>query len=132
MKAKMSIVTLGVENISRAKAFYEALGFKVLTGDGDDFAMFDLEGTKLAIFPQEKLAEDAGVAAEGSGFRAFSLAHNVPSKEVVDRVIAEAVAIGATVTKPAHDTFWGGYSGYFTDLDGFLWEVAWNPFTDLT
>lgn len=128
----MSIVTLGVENVSRAKAFYEALGFKILAGDGDDFAMFDLEGTKLAIFPREKLAEDAGVSAEGSGFRAFSLAHNVPSKSAVEEVIAEAVSIGATVTKPAHDTFWGGYSGYFKDLDGFLWEIAWNPFTDLT
>lgn len=132
MKAKISLITLGVVDVNKAKTFYNGLGFPHLTGDGDDFVMYDLEGTKLALFPRERLAEDAGTMGGGEGFSGITLAHNVASKELVDAVIAEAVALGATVAKSAHDTFWGGYSGYFTDLDGYFWEVAWNPFTDLT
>lgn len=132
MKAKISIITLGVKSIPHASVFYTALGFPILNKDSEDFVMFDLEGTKLALFPQESLAKDAGVSEKVQGFSGITLAHNVASKEMVGSVLAEAVAQGATVTQPAHDTFWGGYSGYFQDLDGYNWEVAWNPFTDLT
>jgi len=86
-----------------------------------------LAGAWLALFPRDDLAHDAGVASAGSGFRAFTLAHNVASAAEVDSVLAEAVAAGATLVKPAVTASWGGYSGYFADPDGFLWEVAWNP-----
>lgn len=132
MKPKISLVTLGVRDFKSAKAFYEGLGFPVGATDGVDFAMFQLEGTWLALFPLDKLAEDAGVAHDGKGFPGFSLAHNVASKEKVDAAVEEARRLGAVVTKKPQDTFWGGYSGYFRAPDGFYWEVAWNPHTDLT
>lgn len=132
MKPKISVITLGVENIPRSAVFYKALGFPMLTGDGDDFIMFDLEGTKLALFPKKKLAEDAGMIERCEQFSGITLAHNVSTKEDVSKVLQEAVTQGAQITKKAHDTFWGGHSGYFQDLDGYLWEIAWNPFTDLT
>jgi uncharacterized glyoxalase superfamily protein PhnB len=84
------------------------------------------------LYPREKLAEDATVPAEGGGFHGFTLAHNAASKAEVDAVLAFAQKAGATLIKPGQDVFWGGYSGYFADPDGFLWEVAWNPFMDLT
>jgi catechol 2,3-dioxygenase-like lactoylglutathione lyase family enzyme len=132
MKPKISIITLGVKNLPEARSFYESLGFPVEGPQSDDFTMFKLEGTRLALFPREKLAEDAAVSNEGAGFPGFSLAHNVDSKKRVDAVIEEAARLGAKVTKKPHDTFWGGYSGYFQAPDGFLWEVAWNPHVDLT
>jgi uncharacterized glyoxalase superfamily protein PhnB len=86
----------------------------------------------LVIWPREELAKDAAVDAPGSGFRSIALAHNEPSREGVDQVFAEALAAGATATQPPRDTEWGGYAGYFADPDGHLWEIAYNPFTDLT
>jgi hypothetical protein len=100
--------------------------------EGEDFCMFRLEGSWLALFPREELAKDANVTDDGAGFAGFSLAHNVASRDEVDAVFAQAVAAGARPTKPPREVFWGGYSGYFADPDGFLWEVAHNPFTDLT
>ena len=100
--------------------------------DADAIAFFPLEGTWLALFPVADLAADAGVEQDGAGFPRFSLAHNEPSPEDVDRVYAEALAAGARSVRAPHGTEWGGYSGYFADPDGFLWELAWNPFTDLT
>lgn len=131
MKPKIGLITLGVENIARAKKFYLGLGFAVAQ-ETEDMVMFLSEGTWLGLYPREKLAEDAQVSADGSGFRGVALAHNETTKEDVDRVIEEARALGATVVKEPQDVFWGGYSGYFADLDGHLWEVAMNPFTDLT
>lgn len=135
MKPKLSIITLGVEDLARAKAFYERLGFSYLAEESNDrIAFFALEGaaSRLALFSRASLAEDVGVSANGSGFRGCTLAHNVSTPEAVDRVLAEAVAAGATLVKPGQPVFWGGYSGYFADPDGFLWEIAHNPFTDLT
>jgi uncharacterized glyoxalase superfamily protein PhnB len=93
---------------------------------------FPLEGTWLAIHPREKLAEDAQVSEEGRGFSGITIAHNEPSKEKVDEVFARALAAGAKAIKKPQDVFWGGYSGYFADPDGHLWEVTYNPFMDLT
>ena len=134
MKPKISLITLGVEDMDRAVRFYrDGLGFPTHNfKDGDDFAMFRLEGTWLALYPREALAKDAQVSASGSGFRAVCLAHNEPSPEAVDAVFAEAIRAGATPTKPPQKAFWGGYSGDFADPDGHVWEVAFNPFTDLT
>jgi len=134
MKPNISLVTLGVRDFPAALAFYrDGLGFPVHHyTEGEDFCMFALEGTWLALFPRDKLAGDAATADEGAGFPGFSLAHNVASREEVDAVFAHAVSVGARPMKPPEAVFWGGYSGYFADPDGFLWEVAHNPFTDLT
>jgi catechol 2,3-dioxygenase-like lactoylglutathione lyase family enzyme len=134
MKAKIGLITLGVADLERAVAFYrDGLGLPVRDYRPEQgVAFFPLEGTWLALFGREDFAKDAGVPSEGSGFRAIGLAHNEPSKAGVDRVYGEALAAGATAVKPPQDASWGGYSGYFADPDGHLWEVAWNPHTDLT
>lgn len=134
MKPKISLVTLGVRDLQKSIAFYrDGLGLPLQPmQDAADIAFFGLQGTWLALYPREKLAEDAQVPAEGSGFNGITLAHNVDSKEKVDEVFAFAIATGAKAVKEPQDVFWGGYSGYFSDPDGYLWEVAWNPFTDLT
>lgn len=93
----------------------------------DNVAFFRTSGAILALYPWDLLAEDATVPAEGSGFRGVALAHNVQSREQVDQVLALAVAAGGRIAKPAHTVFWGGYSGYFADPEGSLWEVAWGP-----
>ena len=134
MKPKVSLITLGVSDLQRSLKFYrDGLGFPTYNyKEGEGVVFFKLEGTWLSIFPREELAKDAKVSAEGSGFRGITLAHNVGSKEEVDKVFAFALAAGATEVKKPEDVFWGGYSGYFADPDGHLWEVAYNPFTDLT
>jgi uncharacterized protein len=134
MKPKISLIGLGVTDFSRSLAFYrDGLGFEAHNfKDGDAIAMFRLEGTWLSIYPRDLLAEDAAVSSDGSGFRGFTLSHNVASRDDVDRVHAFAVSHGAVSVKPPRPAEWGGYSGYFADPDGFLWEVAFNPFTDLT
>ena len=106
------------------------LGLQYRQADG--VAFFQCGGIALSLYPRSDLAKDAGVAPEGDGFGGFTLAYNARSKGDVDTVLAEAKAAGAEILRPAQDAFWGGYSGYFRDLDGHLWEVAWNPFTDLT
>jgi catechol 2,3-dioxygenase-like lactoylglutathione lyase family enzyme len=134
VKPKISLITLGVQNMARSVSFYrDGLGFVPHNyKEGETHVMFRLEGTWLALYPREGLAEDAQVASEGSGFPAFTLAHNVKTRDDADAVFAQAVAAGGSPVKTPQDVFWGGYSGYFADPDGFLWEVAFNPFTDLT
>lgn len=131
MEPRITLVTLGVADLERSIRFYrDGLGLPM-----DDFngsiAFFRLSGTWLSLFSREALAADAAVPAEGSGFRGFALAHNVGSREQVDRLLEHAVSSGAALVKKAEDASWGGYSGYFADPDGFLWEVAWNPFMDI-
>jgi catechol 2,3-dioxygenase-like lactoylglutathione lyase family enzyme len=134
MKPKIGIITLGVHDVQKSLAFYrDGLGFPTHNyKDGDDHVMFALEGTWLSLFPRDALAHDAGVPESGSGFSGVTLAHNEPSKSAVDIAFAQALAAGAKAIKKPQDAFWGGYSGYFADPDGYLWEVAYNPFTDLT
>lgn len=134
MKPKISLITLGVADLARSLVFYrDGLGWQPHNySEGDECIMFRLDGTWLALYPRASLAEDAGVPAEGAGFPGFALAHNEPSREAADLVFARALAAGARAVKTPQDVFWGGYSGYFADPDGFLWEVAYNPFTDLT
>lgn len=127
MDPRISIITLCVADLARSIRFYrEGLGLPMRKSP-PEIAFFETRGSWLALFPREELAKDAGVAAEGAGFRGFTLAHNVRSPEEADALVAQAVAAGATLVKPAHKTNWGGYSGYFADPDGFLWEVAHNP-----
>ena len=133
MKPKVSLIGLGVRDFERSLRFYrDGLGFPTHNyTEGEDHVMFELEGSWLSLYPRDKLAEDASVPDDGSGFCGVTFAHNVKSKLEVDQVFAQAVAIGATAVKPPQDVFWGGYSSYFADPDGYLWEVAFNPFTDL-
>lgn len=134
MKPKISLITLGVSNLERSLKFYrDGLGFPTHNySAGEDIVFFELEGTWLALYPKDKLAEDALVSPEGSGFTGITLAHNVGSENEVDQVFALALQAGAKAVKQPVKVFWGGYSGYFADPDGYLWEVAFNPFTDLT
>ncbi len=127
MDARITLITLGVEDLDRAVAFYrDGLGLPRRDGP-DGIAFFETSGTWLSLYPRKALAEDATVSPEGSGFRGFALAHNVESPEAVDRLLQQAVDAGAELVKAGQKVFWGGYSGYFSDPDGFLWEVAWNP-----
>lgn len=129
MKARMSMITLGVDDMARAVEFYESgLGFP-RHGEGEEVAFFKLNGTWLGLYGREALAEDAQVDPEGTGFNSFAIAHNVHSEGEVDRVMKEALDAGAELVKEPQKVFWGGYSGYFKDPDGHLWEIAHNPFT---
>ncbi len=127
MEPRVSLVTLGVADLARSRAFYEALGFSASTVSQGDIVFFQAGGLALALYPRAALAEDATVDDHGFGFRGVSLAHNVRAKAEVATVLAEAEAAGGRIVKPAQDVFWGGHSGYFADPDGHLWEVAWNP-----
>lgn len=127
MKPRISMITLGVRDLAASIHFYEQ-GLRLPRMESPPtVAFFTLNGSWLGLYGREALAEDAGIAAEGSGFSGFALAHNVASEAEVDAVLAQAVAAGATLVKPAQQVFWGGYSGYFSDPDGHLWEVAYNP-----
>ncbi|HYQ70511.1 MAG TPA: VOC family protein [Gammaproteobacteria bacterium] len=128
MKPRISMITLGVRDLAAAIEFYaHGLGFPRMESP-PEVAFFTLNGTWLGLYGREALAEDATVSAEGHGFEAFALAHNVDSEREVDEVVSQAVDAGATLVKQPQKVFWGGYSGYFRDPDGHLWEVAYNPF----
>jgi catechol 2,3-dioxygenase-like lactoylglutathione lyase family enzyme len=129
MKPRMSMITLGVDDLKRSIDFYEnGLGFP-RHGDDDSVAFFDLNGTWLGLYDRIALAQDAQVDATGSGFNSFTIAHNVSSEAEVVSVMKQAVEAGAVVVKEPQKVFWGGFSGYFKDPDGHLWEIACNPFT---
>jgi hypothetical protein len=130
MDPRISLVTLGVDDVDRAVTFYQTLGFPVERWG--EAAFFECGGAWLSVYPRDALAADAGVPADGDGFDGVTLAHNVSSREAVDATLAELVAAGGTQTRVARAADWGGYSGYVADPDGHLWEVAWNPHTDLT
>ena len=130
MEPRISIITLGVSDLPRAVQFYrDGLGLPLRDDeDTESIAFFETSGTWLALYPRTALADDVGIPSDGTGFSGVTLAHNVRTRSEVDELLQVAVEAGATLVKPAEDVFWGGYSGYFTDPDGHLWEVAWNPF----
>ena len=131
MEPRVSIITLGVADLGRARAFYEKLGFRISSASQGDIVFFHAGAQALALYPRAALAEDAGISPVGSGFSGVTLAHNVRTKDAVAAVLAEAEAAGGRIVKPARDVFWGGHSGYFADPDGHLWEAAWNPYAPL-
>ena len=131
MDQRISIVTLGTDDMARAIAFWEAMGWPRRMKAFDAIAMFQAGGMVFALYPFDKLAEDCGMVDRGKGFGGFTIAHNVGSEADVDALLAQAVANGGTLQKPAHIAFWGGYSGHFCDPDGHPWEVAYNPFMPL-
>jgi uncharacterized protein len=127
--ARIHIVTLGVQDLQRARRFYrDGLGWPQSSAGGEEIAFFRMGGVVLTLYPRNLLAEDANLPPNGKGFGGITLAHNVATREEVNAVLAEAVDAGGTLLKPAQDAPWGGYSGYFADPDGYPWEVAWNPF----
>jgi len=131
MEPRISLITLGVADIGRARAFYERLGWRASPSSNDSVAFFQLGGLALGLYGREALAEDAQTGPVGAGFGGITIAQNQRSPDEVDRVLAEAVAAGGRLLKPGQKVFWGGYSGYFADPDGHAWEVAWNPFFTL-
>jgi len=132
MEQRVSIVTLGVENLERSRQFYERLGWRASAASSEGIAFFQAGGIALALYPRTELAKDANMSDEAQQFRGFTLAYNTRSRQEVDSTLAEAQKAGAKLIKPAQEAFWGGYSGYFSDPEGFLWEVAWNPFFPIT
>jgi predicted lactoylglutathione lyase len=126
MDQRLSLITLGVGDLARSRAFYEALGWTTGAGEDDDVVFFQAGGIIVALWDRARLAEDSGVA-DGGGWGGVTLAYNVSSPAEVDAVIAEAEAAGAEIPRAGAETFWGGYSGVFVDPDGHPWEVAHNP-----
>jgi uncharacterized protein len=134
MKPRITIITLGVSDLEKSLKFYrDGLGLPTQGIVGTEFehgavAFFDLQnGLKLAIWPRNNIAYDANISLGAPSATEFTIGHNVASKNEVDEVMEQAKSAGATIIKPAQDTFWGGYAGYFQDPDGHLWEAAWNP-----
>jgi hypothetical protein len=134
MKPRITVITIGVDNLEKSVAFYrDGLSLSTQGIIGAEFehgavAFFDLQaGIRLAIWPRTSIAHDTGMPPGPPSATEFTLGHNVTSKEEVDTVMAQAQKAGARIVKPAHETFWGGYAGYFQDPDGHLWEVVWNP-----
>ena len=136
MKPKISIITLGVADLDRSVRFYrDGLSLPAPNyNEGDDICFLELEGSWLSLYRREKFPDEADVAfaSPSAGTPTITLAHNLSSREAVDAAMREAVGAGATLVKQPEAVFWGGYSGYFSDPDGYLWELAHNPFTDLT
>jgi len=130
VQQRVSLITLGVEELRRARRFYEALGWTTGAEENDDIVFFQAAGMIVALWDRDKLAEDTAVSDEG-GWGGITLAHNVGSREEVDGVLAEAEAAGAKIARPGGQTEWGGYSGVFVDPDGHAWEVAHNPYWTL-
>ena len=134
MKPRITLLTLGVDDLEKSLAFYrDGLGLPTRGIVGREFehgavAFFELQsGLKLAVWPRDSIAHDTGIAKSGHGPTEITIGHNVGSKEEVDAVMAQAGKAGAKIVKPAHETFWGGYAGYFQDPDDHVWEIAWNP-----
>jgi uncharacterized protein len=126
MEQRVSLITLGVRDLARARAFYEALGWTTRAAPADDVVFFQAGGMIVALWGRAQLAEDS-VVSDGGGWGGVTLAYNTRSPDEVDAVLAEAEAAGATIARAGAETFWGGYSGVFIDPDGHPWEVAHNP-----
>ncbi len=130
MEQRLSLVTLGVDDIAAARAFYSRLGWRESSASNDNVAFYQLGGIILGLYSRVALAEEARLpdAGDRDRFGGIAVAYNVREKNEVDDVLAEAVTAGGRLLKPGEDVFWGGYSGYFADPSGHVWEVAWNPF----
>jgi predicted lactoylglutathione lyase len=132
MRQKLNLITLGVGDIKKSTDFYEkGLGWEKSSASMDDLVLFPLGGIVLALYPRHLLAEDANIENDAAGFSGVTLSYNAKSEKEVDDVLEEVRMLGATITKAGQKVFWGGYGGYFRDLDGHLIEVAYNPFWEL-
>jgi predicted lactoylglutathione lyase len=131
MRQKLNLITLGVGDFEKSLHFYEKLGWKKSGKSMDGLALFPLGGITLALHPRHELADDTTLKYQPSEFSGVTISYNAKSEQEVDDVLKQTAALGATIVKPAQKVYWGGYSGYFKDLDGYLFEVAYNPFWDL-
>lgn len=132
MEPRVTIIGLGVNDLESSTEFYKNIfGWKLTSASNDSISFFQLNGVLLSLYPKDKLAEDAEVSPDGSGFKAFSLAYNTRSKSEVDEIIAYLKSKGVKIVKNPQEVFWGGYSGYVADPDDNLWEIAFNPFLEL-
>jgi len=129
MEQRVSLIALGVQDVARATKFYEDLGWQPSkTASNEHITFFQLGCTTLGLYSLASLSDESGQPLPSDGFGGVTLAYNTRSKEEVDQVLKEAESAGGRIAKPGADAFWGGYVGYFTDLDGHVWEVTWNPF----
>lgn len=129
MRQKLNLITLGVDDFQKSLDFYEnGLGWKKSKQSMDGLALFDLGGIILALHPRNELAEDTTLTYQPTSFSGLTFSHNAKSEKEVDELLEKVEKLGATIVKPAQHVYWGGYSGYFKDLDGHLFEVAFNPF----
>jgi uncharacterized glyoxalase superfamily protein PhnB len=132
MKPRVSLITLGVRDVSRETAFYrDGLGWRKSSAGDEDVAFFHTGGAIFGLYRRDLLANDAGLSSDGSGFVPVTLSHNVAEKEEVDSVYAAALAAGAAGLAAPREVEWGGYVAHFADPEGFVWEIAWNPFFPL-
>lgn len=132
MQQRISIITLGVSDLKKARAFYDSLGWKVACEDQvEEIVAYNLPNMALALYPLDKLADEAKVPIRRGGYSSVIIAYNVNSESEVQDILDEAKKAGGEIVKPAEKVFWGGYSGYFSDPDENLWEVAYNPFSPL-
>jgi uncharacterized protein len=132
MRQKLNLITLGVDEFEKSVNFYEkGLGWKKSDKSMDDLALFPLGGITLALYPRQDLAKDATLSYQPTGFSGLTISYNAKSEKEVDEILKHVADLGATIIKPAQKVFWGGYSGYFKDLDGYVFEVAFNPFWEL-
>lgn len=132
MQQRLTIVGLGVNDLQASNDFYEnTFGWTKLPSSNEGITFIQLNGILLSLYPKGKLAEDAGVSPEGTGFKAFSLAYNTRTREEVDEVFVELKQKGVKIVKEPEEVFWGGYSGYIADPDDNLWEIAFNPYLSL-
>jgi glyoxalase family protein len=127
MRQRLTLITLGVKDVGRARAFYEGLGWKPSEQSMEDYVLFPLGGIVLGLYPLQELEVDTTLTHQQTTFSGMTLSYNAVSEEEVDAVMQEAERLGAVIVRPAERVFWGGYSGYFTDLDGYVIEVAHNP-----
>jgi uncharacterized protein len=131
MRQKLNVITLGVADFDKSVNFYEGLGWTRSRKSPDDLALFPLGGIILALHPRNELATDTTLKYQPSKFSGLTISYNAKSEHEVDDVLKQVAKLGATIVKPAQKVYWGGYSGYFKDLDGYLFEVAYNPFWKL-
>ncbi|MBS1491223.1 MAG: VOC family protein [Bacteroidetes bacterium] len=131
MRQKLNLITLGVTDFAKALAFYEALGWKKSDKSMDGMALFPLGGIVLALHPRHELAADTTLTYQPTEFSGLTISYNAKSEKEVDEVLQKVAKLGAPIVKPAQKVYWGGYSGYFKDLDGYVFEVAYNPFWEL-
>lgn len=131
LSPRITLITLGVADVAASTAFYQRLGWRLSPASNEHISFFGLDGTKLGLFSRQSLADDAHVENSPPGFSGVTLAHNCNSQAEVDAAFAFALSCGATAAKKPEKVFWGGYSGYFADPDGHLWELAFNPFMPL-
>jgi hypothetical protein len=132
MKQKLNLITLGVDNFEKSLEFYEkGLGWKKSDKSMDGLALFPLGGITLALYPRQELSDDTTLRYQPTEFSGLTISYNARSEKEVDEVLKQVEKLGAIIIKPAQKVFWGGYSGYFKDLDGYLFEVAFNPFWEL-